>query len=582
MFQFLHVKMLKKTFIYFTAAVTAVIAVVAWIVLRQFAGNNIRIVEENNVYAVEHAKSILEQYRQIADEKFYNIYNNTQVTNDLLDYLTLSPEAYLSKRLDQFSPDGFTQSIRTYMRQVLSTNQPLMNVDLYSYLQKKVFSFEKQNPSVVQYDVGENDFYGLLGERNRFVIVRDVTDYENSKTIGMAAFSFDYSYLTRSIRQYNTGAIFAYDLRHVRLLNLTPQSALDMTGEEVVRLLDGDAPSGETGAGHRYQIFESLDGDYRFVTFINRADLLRNAATVTGIVILLSIVAFLLIEGVFVSRLGQEHKSLQMILTIMDKAKSGDFSLDPDIVYSKDEYGLIAKTLTDMISRLDKHIRREYLVKLQQKEAQMQILENQIKPHFLYNTLEMIRGISLQNENKKAADAIYSLGMLYRGVFREETVITLKKEADFAREYLNIMEIRMSGDFCYTIDLDERIENFKTVKFWIQPLIENFFIHGVKKTSPYNMLVVKGVKVEHGFELEIVDNGRGMPPERLRALNKKLGAAHPARPEGPAPVRKGGLGIVNVYDRLSSFYKRVDMRLVNNRTAGVTITITVKDDELLV
>src|SRR5699024_4285132 len=143
-------------------------------------------------------------------------------------------------------------------------------------------------------------------------------------------------------------------------------------------------------------------------------------------------------------------------------------------------------------------------------------------PHFLYNTLEIMKAKALLNSDAEVAGAISSLGGLYRELLAFDSVIMLRDELRLAKRYLDMMGFIYDRNFFYTIDVDHDIMDFMTIKFWIQALIENFFVHGMDKTSDINTLVIHGYRDNNKIILKIQDNGIGMPPEKVDKIKKSI------------------------------------------------------------
>lgn len=218
-------------------------------------------------------------------------------------------------------------------------------------------------------------------------------------------------------------------------------------------------------------------------------------------------------------------------------------------------------------------IRIEYMLKLKQQETEMKALQHEINPHFLYNTLEIIRSFTLMNRAADTADAIAALGGLYRGIVKNENIITIASELALLEKYLEIMEFKYPDNFYYQFNVDETLLYLPTVKFWMQPLAENFFVHGFNSDNDFNLLVINGRKKENGFVLEVVDNGRWIPEERLAEIRRSLSIKKDNRLES--------IGLRNVYTRLHFVYgKGFTMEIANNEEAGVKISVMISKEAM--
>lgn len=240
--------------------------------------------------------------------------------------------------------------------------------------------------------------------------------------------------------------------------------------------------------------------------------------------------------------------------------------------YRSNEYGQIARELDEMCVRLKRHILREYQLKIKQQETQMRALQHQINPHFLYNSLEVIRSIALVNQDREAADAMTALGSLYRDIVKGSEICTFREEIRLLEKYLKLMQYKCMGNFFYQIQIEEGMWELETVKFWMQPLSENFFVHGFEAGRPCNVMVIEGKVQKEGYLFEMVDNGSGIPEEEVERINCRLAADTDQENES--------IGLANVYRRLRYFYGAgLTVRVANNPEGGARIRVFIPKGE---
>lgn len=290
-----------------------------------------------------------------------------------------------------------------------------------------------------------------------------------------------------------------------------------------------------------------------------------------GLIALLVTIALLAAGAIAISFVGLCHEAwfLSRIMKMLKAMECGNFQEVTGICAgSSNEYGVIAGGLLEVSGKLKGYIEKEYILKLKQQEAAMRALQNQINPHFLYNTLESIRARALMLGDGETAEAIGQLGSLYRGVVRAPGVITLKEEFAQLKLYLKLMSLRHGGSFVYQLELDEEAGKTQTVSFWLQPLAENFFNHGFDRNSEFNLLVVEGGKRKQAVELLMTDNGIGIPEERLSQIRRNM-------VEGTDEAG-ADIGLRNVYQRLTYYYgPGFSMEISNNPEGGVRIRVVI-------
>lgn len=317
--------------------------------------------------------------------------------------------------------------------------------------------------------------------------------------------------------------------------------------------------------------FPSAKFNFKFVSIIDLSMLIRQHAGMLITIFLIILAAMISVLLLIAYNMRDDALFLRRIIQSIGRVKMANFMPNRPARYRRNEYGMIARELDDMIQQLDKHIRNEYLLKIKQQETEMKALQHQINPHFLYNTLEVIRSTALVNQDRDTADAIATLGTLYRDIVKKENIISIASELELLQKYLEIMEFKYPERFYYQVNVEPALLFIPTVKFWMQPLAENFFIHGFNANHEFNLYVVNGFEVEDGYVLEFVDNGRGIPPDRLHTVRSTL-----SNHDEPS---SHSIGLRNVYTRLHFFYgDGFSIEIANNEEAGVNISVRISKE----
>ena len=269
---------------------------------------------------------------------------------------------------------------------------------------------------------------------------------------------------------------------------------------------------------------------------------------------------------------------VDLVETIHDIAQ-GEQGKRIDLTKKDQELLLIAETTNDMLDRLERNIHDIYQLELSQKDAHMRALQAQINPHFMYNTLEFLRMYAVMENQNELADIIYEFSSLLRNNISDERETTLKQEVEFCRKYSYLCMVRYPKSIAYGFKIDPGLEEMRIPKFTLQPLVENYFAHGVDHRRTDNVISIKALKKEGYVEILVTDNGRGMPADKLAEIQDKLAQRtfeHTVDYSG----KRQSIGIVNVHERFVLYFgDRYDISVESVEKKGVRYRITIQNEE---
>ncbi|OIJ22288.1 histidine kinase [Anaerobacillus alkalidiazotrophicus] len=234
-----------------------------------------------------------------------------------------------------------------------------------------------------------------------------------------------------------------------------------------------------------------------------------------------------------------------------------------------DEIGVLGERFKIMMERINKLIDREYKLELENKTNQLKVLQSQINPHFLYNTLQSIGTMALKSKNKEVYSALTDLSQIMRyGMNTDEGVVSLVKEVNYIKAYLLLQRQRFSDDFEYILDVEEDVLDVKVPKMTLQPIIENYFKHGFHANDGVGKLTIECKRKESTLLIKIRDNGTGVSEERLCDIVHHLNAEHNRGREDT------NIGLKNVYVRLKLYYSnKATFELQNLDEGGFLVTM---------
>ncbi|MBK1998932.1 sensor histidine kinase [Enterococcus xinjiangensis] len=315
---------------------------------------------------------------------------------------------------------------------------------------------------------------------------------------------------------------------------------------------------------------QELSDDYRILAVLDKKSVKTEtgknlAPLIVGIIVLDSIL-FIFLYKTF-KRYSQQ---ISVVMQAMEQTAAGN--LETRIDTTKTEYELkeLSIGINEMLDSINQFVEDIYKLEIKQQDAHMRALQAQINPHFLYNTLEYIRMYAISEGSEELADVVYAFSALLRNNTNQEKTITLKEELDFCEKYVYLYQMRYPNRVAYHFMIDPDLEKIEVPKFVIQPLVENYFKHGIDFTRFDNALSVKVLQEDKRVRIIVKDNGRRMTEKRLKQVEEKL--SH------PKVELHESIGLQNVNERLrANFGSSYYMSLENNETGGLTVSITFKE-----
>lgn len=235
-----------------------------------------------------------------------------------------------------------------------------------------------------------------------------------------------------------------------------------------------------------------------------------------------------------------------------------------------DEFEIISGSINDVTGRLQDNIHKAYLSKLRQKESELSELQAKFDPHFLYNTLEVIRGKVYENGDDETANIIVKLVAIFRSFIGSDNFISIREEMEFCSLYLSLLKYRYDNEVRIIYDIDSSILEYGIIRNLLQPLLENYFVHGFSKHKKDNQLSIRGKLWDDDYICFVIkDNGLGITNERLDILQNNLDEVETGT--------RHGYGLKSVNRRAKLFYgPECGLEIDRNENGGVTIRILIR------
>lgn len=238
----------------------------------------------------------------------------------------------------------------------------------------------------------------------------------------------------------------------------------------------------------------------------------------------------------------------------------------------KDELGQLVRSYNAMIRRLVKSREMETKANQLQRRAELNMLQSQINPHFLYNTLNVIHAISELHRIEEISVMVKSLASLYRYNLKSKDIVTIGNELEQTQHYINIQKIRFVDRIKINYEIDEELLHYRIIKFLIQPIVENSFYHGLERKEGPGTLTISVAKANHVVKILIADDGVGMSEQKVQELNANL-----EEWEAVGEISgRAGIGLRNVCSRIKYFYGTdYGLRVTSKLHEGTCVEITI-------
>ncbi|GIO39548.1 hypothetical protein J41TS12_44090 [Paenibacillus antibioticophila] len=318
----------------------------------------------------------------------------------------------------------------------------------------------------------------------------------------------------------------------------------DLKGSILVLSQDGSVLFDSTGfyQGKKYPYFEELNtvydndelgddliatkithsqGGFTVLSTVPKKELAKTYQGLRNTILLISSVCILfaiLIPALFISNFA---KRMYNIIRFTRKVRDGDFTTR--IADTRDdELGQISKSFNDMLEELNEYIDRVFKAEIKQQQTELVALQARINPHFLYNTLEVIRMRAVSQGAKDVAEMIYSLSVLFKSLVQQKRVYTLKDELEACRLYLELFRIRYKDRFEYEIQAAPELYGQSVVKLSLQPIVENYIVHGIRTDRYDNRLSIQVQGDGNILTVVVQDNGKGIEPDQLAEIREEL------------------------------------------------------------
>lgn len=343
------------------------------------------------------------------------------------------------------------------------------------------------------------------------------------------------NYISLGLRQEEVARLLYQELAERNLYLLDQNGVVlastdnSQTGNEYRELLaswenveETDIQSMESSDGRElFCLKAGIDLNMTLLMTIDKANILREARKVPlrvmTVFLMVSLLAFLVMAA-YSKRLA---KRMYRIMGATEQIGNGEFGRLMDDM-GKDEIGRIAGAVDQMNVQIGKLIEENYERQMKITMSEMNLLQEQINPHFLYNALSVISSLSMQEGAKRTVKSVRYLSEFYRmSLNRGKQFITVEQEVNLLQNYMKIQMLRFSDMLKISYDIKEEVLPYTTIKLILQPLVENAIQHGQKEETILT-INVRAWMSEERLLFEVEDDGCGIEPEKLEKLRHEL------------------------------------------------------------
>ena len=528
-----------------------------------------------NIFINYHIDNELQNELDIYSEVIFNIEKRFEeqdsITNSIANGINTQPkvieevkvlventyEEYVSYKLDKFSSSNMKQIDLNYLiNTILSDRTGALAVCINN----------KDKEYISEIVLNYNKWYDLKIEKDTPKYIRKITkpikSIDSMYTIAYIDIYFDLNSLNNIVENSNfKGNLMIFDENNNVIFN----SDKNTSASEINYIKDHLDKSNEQKFP-MVMIKRDVQNDYKYGTMITQEKLgvykIKSRITYIslGFIVMILIVTYFAIN--------QYSSKLKNMMKNIEKLKQGKLDTRFNIKQEVDELDMIAISIDEMSESLQYNINKNYIAEVKQKQAEINALQSQIKPHFLYNTLEVIRMSALSSKNKEVAQMIYNLASMFRySTYNNGSLVSIRDEIKHSKMYLSLCSTRYKGMLDYSIHVDDKYLDYLVPKFTIQPILENAINHGLRKGFYDNYIKVTIKEIDEGIEISIKDNGNGMSEEAISKIKDEL----------EKNIQKpNSIGLMNINNRLKlNFGEQYGIYINSRINEGTTVSIKI-------
>ena len=563
----------SSIFMYFTVTAIIAIALISLIIFQRFTNSlNATIIEENSGIVGQLGESVdsyLRNAMKVSDSIYYNVIKNTDISNDDIKRGMNLIYVNNDNMIDDIALiSGKGELIESMPALRLKDNSNVLEKDFFkkSMAESEYINFSMPHIRDL-FDRNESSYSWVIS-LSRAV---EVTD-EGKATQALLLINLNYMYFEEIFSNVNLGnGGYVYltndrgDIIWHPKQNEIYSGRFKEDNKYAATLKDGITVENVSGKNLTLNVRTIGYTGWKLVGVTPSAALGVDGIKFRFFVLFVADLFLFLLAMINAFISDKISNPIKRLDGSVREIESGNLDVEivPSGSYEVEHLGKSIKNMLGRIKVLMSDLVAEHNAK---RKSEFDTLQSQINPHFLYNTLDIIVWM-IENENSdKAVNIVTALAKFFRiSLSKGKNIITVKDEVEHVRNYLMIQNMRFKNRFEYSIDVDEEVLSYSSLKLMLQPLVENAIYHGMEFMDGDGEIDVKVFKEDDSLYFTITDNGLGMSEDMVEALLSK----------DFVPSKKGsGIGVKNVNERIKLYFgSEYGLKVESEPDEGTKITI---------
>lgn len=410
---------------------------------------------------------------------------------------------------------------------------------------------------------------------------RAVRTLETCEIVGYITFLYDDQGLKERldvIAGNNNGFLGLYDSKNDVLIcrdNIDKEAYLQALADQDLSDAQGGITFTVDGIGKMLLCSNEVMNDgWYFLSAVSNDDIYEMHSLLVLMILSFAVIAILLILSITVLNHTIITGPIAHIMDAVKKNQNEDYDISLDI-HTGDEIEILADNLNIMARRIDELVNQNLKANLAYKEMQITQLQHQIKPHFLYNTLECINALSQLGRTEDVRIITSAFAKLMKNRMSDANFTTVKEEQACVDAFLQIYQTMQAGQLNYSITVDPQCEGLRIPRMIVQPLVENAVLHGIVPSARLGTCTVEVYRENEHLCIQVSDDGVGLSRETLESVNRYI--------EGKAnedDKKNLGIGTRNVVDRIRYVYGASgSISVLSDAEWGTSITLMLPIEE---